>query len=1258
MGQLKTYDKIARRYFWPKMRKDIIDYVNSCKKCQFRKLQLVPKAGLMVPITVNNPFDTIGCDLLGPFRKSKSGNTFIIAATDFFTKWSEAKAIPAATKEHCADFILDRIVTKHGCPKVLLTDRGPQFRSLFSEIIYKRIGIKHLMTTAYWLQCNGLVEKFNQTLGKSITMYVDSEQSNWDEGLQAIVFSYNTSIHPTTKYSPFFLVYGREPKLPSDRVIDPQAVSFVDNHRYIINLDKKLYDARKIAKRNIELAAEKSKQTYDKTKRDINYKIGDQVLIRYPIRKVGLSEKLLNKYKGPFEVTKAGDNGVSYDIKGYGENDKLIIDKVHISRMKPYCNREKLINRIENEEISVSESDSSSTSYIEIDSENEITDNYINQSTDSDETVIYEYEEPLSEPDEGNLVHVDARNVEPVIRPVDEVPFPQNLETPVVVPTGTPIASTPPTLVKTSPQGTPASEYLTPEPTPVPLRRSQRPRKPRKLFDLLTFALILCLTQSSDCSLNKVNPIVWRKSDSNVITGINRVFLTAKYDSPCLVFDDDNFQTYKPKELKSWCEQAFNENFIDPLLKFCPSTTSKFDDNTELHRNKRVAIVAIGIIALISVVVTATIGIGAKALVNSNNNHYTLDEVKNQQNKMLAHLEKLENNHEKIKRILSSLQDEIDNIESRLDTIGSSLNSVVNNIPLEIIYTSTIASKLILTRDRLIDISRNWKSGKTDIKLTDIFNFSLPCGDDCPFDLATPKSCEVDLNRRMIKIVIDAKTLNSEVKILKSDPFVFYNDKANTQQICSATYTGPDRVLYYPKRDCVIPLTHQSENDDTIGFAPNLESCELKYPDNLTSIFWKVKGCVDKHTLLEEDIIQIKSVGQENYIYCDSLNIKVYDKQIKCPVYAFSLPNTVSFRIGQLEYTAKESQTSGTIQFPYGLNHRINTFLMPNIHSFDFQELSNNVRKNIDNLNNNLENIDAIRSSISYTDIILIISLTLLILLIIIYKLFRYYTMSDPNPNITNLGGIELAENITIDSVNRETEGVYSVPSRRVRLSSHPIVIATIVMLIINPVFTLRPNSSIILNIEYGNPCIQLINASQFETKWCQNLFDTHFIQELDNFCLPNPTLIVIERKFFKKRLFKRNEIQTYPKFENNTNIAFETTANKLIIATIASEMLSVRNTIKSIGLSWIKGVVDKNFVDFPYLSIEFLNTMNVDDFEPFNCIHFRELSIIKIEIIKKYDSIFFNLESIYSFEKTFISICIILTIISFILTIKILCFA
>ena len=203
LGSKKSKAKIMSRFYWPNMSRDIDWYIRSCSDCQSRKHPPLPQAGLMVPIVFNEPFECVSLDFVGPINQSSKGNRYIITAIDQFTKWAEARPIRSENKRTAADFLIEQIVTKHGTPKRILTDRGSQFRAQFSEYLYRRLGTQQVMTTSYHPQCNGLVEKFNQTLSNMLAMYVNANQRDWCGAVHAVVFAYNTSVNATTGFTPF-----------------------------------------------------------------------------------------------------------------------------------------------------------------------------------------------------------------------------------------------------------------------------------------------------------------------------------------------------------------------------------------------------------------------------------------------------------------------------------------------------------------------------------------------------------------------------------------------------------------------------------------------------------------------------------------------------------------------------------------------------------------------------------------------------------------------------------------------------------------------------------------------------------------------------------------------------------------------------------------------------------------------------------------------------------------------------------------------
>src|SRR5215213_4928821 len=162
MGIDATYGKIKERFFWDGMRKDVIKHIEYCDSCQRRGKK--GGKGKLNPIKVGQPFERIGLDFVGLLPRTKNGNKYILVASDYLTKWPEAKAMKEATASNTIEFIYKEIICRHGCPEVILTDRGSHFRNQLVEGLCEKFEIKHKLSSPYHPQTNGLVERFNRTL--------------------------------------------------------------------------------------------------------------------------------------------------------------------------------------------------------------------------------------------------------------------------------------------------------------------------------------------------------------------------------------------------------------------------------------------------------------------------------------------------------------------------------------------------------------------------------------------------------------------------------------------------------------------------------------------------------------------------------------------------------------------------------------------------------------------------------------------------------------------------------------------------------------------------------------------------------------------------------------------------------------------------------------------------------------------------------------------------------------------------------------
>lgn len=337
LGYTRTLARIRQNYYWPRLAAVVKHYVQTCLDCQRRKPPSVKPAGLLHPVQVPaTPFAQVGMDFLGPFPTSTTGNRWIIVATDYLTRYAETSALRRGTADEAAQFFLESIVLRHGAPAVVITDRGTAFMAKFLDIVLRLSGTAHRKTTAYHPQTNGLTERLNRTLADMISMYVDVEHKNWDEVLPYVTFAYNTARQETTHQTPFSLVYGREVTTTLDAMLPHE---FDDNETGAEEITQRAEAARQLARWRIHEQQECDARRYNLRHRPVTYNIGDKVWVWTPIRRRGLSEKLLRRYFGPYIVLRRISD-VTYEVVPDGSHcskrRRHLPEVVHVLRMKPY----------------------------------------------------------------------------------------------------------------------------------------------------------------------------------------------------------------------------------------------------------------------------------------------------------------------------------------------------------------------------------------------------------------------------------------------------------------------------------------------------------------------------------------------------------------------------------------------------------------------------------------------------------------------------------------------------------------------------------------------------------------------------------------------------------------------------------------------------------------------------------------------------------------------------------------------------------
>jgi Integrase core domain len=257
---------------------------------------------------VGEPWERVSVDITGPHPRSCRGKQYILTLVDHFSKWAEAIPLSNHTAPTVAKALMTNVFSRYGVPRQLLTDRGPEFESqLFSELM-QLLGIDKLRTTAYRAATNGIVERFHRTLNSMLGKVVSETQRDWDERLPQVLAAYRASPHRATGFTPNRLFLGRETQMPIDLLWGaPTEDSEVKRplEEYVEKLKDDVEYAYELARKQLQVAADRRKATYDIRVKKCEFAPGDWVWYYYPRRYQSRSPKWQKLYTGPYLIIRA-----------------------------------------------------------------------------------------------------------------------------------------------------------------------------------------------------------------------------------------------------------------------------------------------------------------------------------------------------------------------------------------------------------------------------------------------------------------------------------------------------------------------------------------------------------------------------------------------------------------------------------------------------------------------------------------------------------------------------------------------------------------------------------------------------------------------------------------------------------------------------------------------------------------------------------------------------------------------------------------
>ena len=231
-------------------------------------------------VEVGHRWDRVAMDLLDMSVTTTRGNRYVLVMVDYFSRWTEACPLPDKTAQSLADAFFNHIVCRFGMPIVIHSDQGREFENRIMQELCILCGSHKTRTTLYHPQSDGLVERFNRTLLMMLAMFASKNREDWDDLLPAVMMAYRSSVHQSTGFSPYRLMFGEECTLPMDIGLPKQQSDLPDtiSSPYVVWVRDALEVAYEQVRRYSGQVVQRQKRLYDSRAVRRLFTVGDWLL--------------------------------------------------------------------------------------------------------------------------------------------------------------------------------------------------------------------------------------------------------------------------------------------------------------------------------------------------------------------------------------------------------------------------------------------------------------------------------------------------------------------------------------------------------------------------------------------------------------------------------------------------------------------------------------------------------------------------------------------------------------------------------------------------------------------------------------------------------------------------------------------------------------------------------------------------------------------------------------------------------------------
>ena len=279
-GQRRTLYLSRQRFYWQGMERDVKEYVRCCRRCVFSKSPEPEGRAPLESIVTSRPLELVCIDFWSA-EDSSNKSLDVLVVTDHFTKLAQAYLCPNQSAKAVANQLWNNFFCVYGFPERIHSDQGANFESSLIAEMLIAAGVQKSRTTPYHPMGNGAVERFNRTLGGMIRALPPKAKHRWPQHLKSLTFAYNATVHETTGFAPFQLMFGRTPRLPVDLLFGSvlQDDQLVDYDAYVQGLRHDLAEAIKIAQTSSTKQQQRQAALYNRKFRGAAVEVGDRVLL-------------------------------------------------------------------------------------------------------------------------------------------------------------------------------------------------------------------------------------------------------------------------------------------------------------------------------------------------------------------------------------------------------------------------------------------------------------------------------------------------------------------------------------------------------------------------------------------------------------------------------------------------------------------------------------------------------------------------------------------------------------------------------------------------------------------------------------------------------------------------------------------------------------------------------------------------------------------------------------------------------------------